>query len=169
VSNLNYSSGRTVPNLVVCKLGAGGRVSIFANDGDLDVIADVIGCFTGSGSGHVAVSPTRLLDTRHGLGARPGPVAGGAEIDVTVAGVGGVAAGAQAVILNVTATNTTADTFVTVYPEGVGRPEASSLNIMAGDTIANLVVAKVGAGGKVRLFNSSGQVHLIADVTGYFI
>jgi uncharacterized protein (DUF1501 family) len=169
VSNLNYATGRTVPNLVVCKLGAGGRVSIFANDGDLDLIADVIGCFTGSGVGHVAVAPTRLLDTRHGLGARPGSVDGGTEIDLTVAGVGGVAAGAQAVILNVTATNTTADTFITVYPEGVGRPEASSLNVMAGDTIANLVVAKVGVGGKVRLFNSSGRVHLIADVAGYFI
>jgi hypothetical protein len=169
VSNLNYTTGRTVPNLVVCKLGAGGRVSIFANDGDLDLIADVIGCFTGSGVGHVAVAPARLLDTRHGLGARPGLVDGGTEIDLTVAGVGGVAAGAQAVILNVTATSTTADTYITVYPEGVARPEASSLNVMTGDTIANLVVAKVGAGGKVRLFNSSGRVHLIADVAGYFI
>ncbi len=39
----------------------------------------------------------------------------------------------------------------------------------AGDTIANLVVAKVGTDGKVRLFNNSGRVHLVADVTGYFI
>ncbi len=114
----------TVPNLVVCKLGAGGRVSIFANDGDLDLIADVIGCFTGSGVGHVAVAPTRLLDTRHGLGARPGLVDGGTEIDLTVAGVGGVAAGAQAVILNVTATSPTADTYITVYPGGCRPPRS---------------------------------------------
>jgi hypothetical protein len=58
---------------------------------------------------------------------------------------------------------------VTVYPNGVKRPEASSLNIVAGGTAANLVVAKVGSNGKVRLYNNGGAVDLIADVTGYFI
>lgn len=169
VSNLNYERGRTVPNLVVCKLGAGGRVSVFASDGELDVIADVVGCFVPDGSGHSAITPTRVLDTRHGLGARRGPVAGGTEIDVAIAGVGGVPAGAQAAIVNVTATGATLDTYVTTYPDGVARPDASSLNVMAGDTIANLVVAKLASNGRIRLFNSSGAVDLIADVTGFFI
>ncbi len=39
---------------------------------------------------------------------------------------------------------------------------------MAGDTIANLVVAKVGTNGMVRLYNHNGAVNLVADVTGYF-
>jgi uncharacterized protein (DUF1501 family) len=169
MSNLNYEVGRTVPNLVVCKLGAAGAVSLFASGGELDLIADVVGCFTSSGAGLVAVTPTRVLDTRIGQGARQGVVGGGTEIDVLVAGVSGVAPGAKAVVLNVTATDTSSDTYVTVYPEGVARPNASSLNVMAGDTIANLVVAKVGSQGKVRLYNHAGAVNLIADVTGYFI
>jgi uncharacterized protein (DUF1501 family) len=169
VSNLNYDAGRNVPNLVVCKLGAGGAVSLYASGGDLDLIADVVGCFTASGAGHVAVTPTRLLDTRTGQGARQGVVGGGSDIELQVAGVGGVAPDATAVILNVTATDTTAGTFVTVFPNGVSRPNASSLNVAAGDTMANLVIAKVGANRSVRLYNHTGAVNLVADVTGYFV
>ncbi len=169
ISNLNYGAGRNVPNLVVCKLGAGGAVSLYASGGDLDLIADVVGCFSSSGAGLVAVTPTRLLDTRIGQGARQGVVSGGTEIDLAVAGAGGVAANASAVILNVTATDTASDTYVTVYPDGVGRPNASSLNVMSGDTVANLVIAKVGTTGKVRLYNHAGAVNLVADVTGYFL
>ena len=72
-------------------------------------------------------------------------------------------------MLNVTATAATEETYVTVYPEGVRRPDASSLNVGQGATIANLVIAKVGSNGKVRLYNDAGGVELIADVTGYFI
>jgi uncharacterized protein (DUF1501 family) len=169
VSNLNYDAGRTVPNLVVCKLGAGGAVSLYASGGDLDVIADVVGCFTAAGSRLVALTPTRVLDTRSGRGARRGPVGGGTEIELAVGGVGGVDPNAKAIVLNVTATNTTSDTYVTVYPNGVKRPTSSSLNVMAGGTIANLVVAKVGTNGRVRLYNHAGGVDLVADVTGYFI
>jgi uncharacterized protein (DUF1501 family) len=169
VSNLNYDPGRNVPNLVVCKLGADGAVSLLANTGELDLIADVVGCFTADGASVVPVAPARLLDTRHGIGARQGVVGPSGEIDLAVTGVGGVDPAASAVILNVTATGAADETFVTVYPDGVGRPDASSLNVARGGTIANLVVAKVGATGRVRLYNDAGEVHLLADVTGYFI
>jgi hypothetical protein len=169
VSNLNFDPGRNVPNLVVCKLGADGAVSLLANTGELDVLADVVGCFTTDGAGVVPVAPARLLDTRHGIGARPGVVGAADEIDLAVTGVGGVDPAASAVILNVTATGAAEETFVTVYPDGVGRPDASSLNVARGGTIANLVVAKVGANGRVRLYNDAGGVHLLADVTGYFL
>ena len=169
VSNLNFEPGRNVPNLVVCKVGAGGSVSLAANAGELDVIADVVGCFSSKGASVVPVAPARLLDTRHGRGARRGPVGPKGEIDLDVTGVGGVDPRATAVVLNVTATGATAETFVTVYPDGVRRPDASSLNVGQGATIANLVIAKVGSNGKVRLYNDAGGVDLIADVTGYFI
>ncbi len=169
VSNLNYAPGRNVPNLVVCKLGADGAVSLLANTGELDLIADVVGCFTADGASVVPVAPARLLDTRHGTGARQGVVGAAGEIDLGVTGVGGVDPAASAVILNVTATGASEETFVTVYPDGVGRPDASSLNVASGGTIANLVIAKVGANGRVRLYNDAGGVHLLADVTGYFI
>jgi uncharacterized protein (DUF1501 family) len=169
VSNLNYEPGRNVPNLVICKLGTDGAVSLLANTGELDLIADVVGCFTADGASVMPVTPARLLDTRHGIGARQGVVGATGDIDLAVAGVGGVDPAASAVILNITATGASEETFVTVYPDGVGRPDASSLNVDRGGTIANLVIAKVGANGRVRLYNDAGGVHLLADVTGYFI
>jgi hypothetical protein len=56
---------------------------------------------------------------------------------------------------------------VTLYPCGSPRPTASNLNYVAGSTVANFVLAKVGAGGKVCIYTQS-TVNLIADVNGYF-
>ena len=102
------------------------------------------------------------------MGGTTGPVGADSTIVLSVLGVGGVpAAGVRTVILNVTAAGPTQDSFITVWPEGT-RPNASNLNTTAGQNIPNLVVAGVGADGKVRLFNKSGSVHLIADVMGYY-
>ena len=49
-------------------------------------------------------------------------------------------------------------------------PLASNLNFVPGQTIPNLVVAKVGANGNIALTNNSpGTVQLIADVAGYYL
>jgi hypothetical protein len=50
----------------------------------------------------------------------------------------------------------------------VSRPLASNLNYAAGQTAPNLVVVKVGPGGKVSLYNYSGSAHLVVDVAGWF-
>ncbi|MFM7535008.1 MAG: hypothetical protein ACKO91_04340, partial [Acidimicrobiales bacterium] len=84
-----------------------------------------------------------------------------------VAGVGGVPAGARAVVLNVTGVEASGDGFVTVWPCGAVRPKASNLNLVRGQSAPNLVVAPVGTGGKVCVFTQSGA-HLLADVSGYF-
>lgn len=65
----------------------------------------------------------------------------------------------------VTATGVTAAGYVTVWPEGP-LPTASNLNPEFVDqSIANLVLAPVGADGKIRLYTSDGT-HLIADRFG---
>ncbi len=75
--------------------------------------------------------------------------------------------GVSAVVLNVTATQPSASSYVTVWPKGETRPLASNLNMAANQTIPNLVVAKVGAGGQVSLYNNNGSTHLVADVAGW--
>jgi hypothetical protein len=88
---------------------------------------------------------------------------------LSVLGRGGVpAAGVGAVLLNVTVTNPTAASYVTVWPDGEPRPTASSLNMVAGQTVPNLVAARLGAQGQVDLFNFTGSTDLIADVVGWF-
>jgi hypothetical protein len=70
--------------------------------------------------------------------------------------------------MNVTATNPTATSYVSVYPAGTTRPSASNLNVVAGQTIPNLVTVAVGAGNKVTLYNNAGTIDLIADLAGYY-
>jgi hypothetical protein len=53
-----------------------------------------------------------------------------------------------------------------VYPCG-SKPNASSLNYVAGQTVPNAVIAPVSAQGDV-CFYSQAPVHLLADVNGWF-
>jgi hypothetical protein len=164
-SSLNYVAGETAPNLVFAQLGAGNRVSFENEFGSTHLIADVVGWIlpaTGSGN-YTPVAPARILDTRSG--AKVGP---DSTLDVTVVGVGGVPSGAKAVVLNLTVTQPSAQTWVTAYPADEPRPTASNLNVVGGQTRPNLVVARVGAGGKVSLYNFNGDTHLVADVVGWF-
>ncbi len=97
-----------------------------------------------------------------------GRIGVGGVREVSVTGVGGVpATGVTAVVLNVTAVAASAGTYATVWPTGEGRPNASNLNLPAGDTRPNLVIVKVGAGGKVSFYNDAGTIDLIADVAGW--
>lgn len=168
-SSLNVTPGTAVSNLVVAPVGAGGHVLLYHDQGATHLVADVLGCFTTTAPGrHVAVTPQRLLDTRRGVGAPAGPV-GRAPVVLQVAGRGGVpASGASAVLLNVTITSPSAATFVTVWPSGAPRPLSSNLLAPSGRTVANMVLATLGADGKVLLYHDAGSAHLLADVVGYF-
>jgi streptogramin lyase len=172
-SNLNFGAGQTIPNLVTVKVGAGGKV-MFANAvGAVDLVADVVGYYDdGSIPGELfsGVSPARILDSRTsvgGWGAKLG--AGEAKAKaLQVAGVAGVPTSATTVVMNVTVTDGDAGSFLQVWPTGAPRPNSSNLNFAAGETIPNLVTVKLGTGGKVSVLNAVGNVHVIADVVGYF-
>ncbi|MGW7429488.1 FlgD immunoglobulin-like domain containing protein [Streptomyces sp. NPDC054861] len=168
-SNLNVTAGKTVPNLVVVPV-KDGKVSFYNRNGSVDLIADVAGYYTltGSGSRFEPVTPSRVMDTRDGTGVARAKVGADKTVSLTVAGKGGVpATGVTAVVLNVTATNPTAGTFVSVHPYGTTRTSASNLNVTAGQTVPNLVVVPV-KDGKVSFYNRNGSVDLIADVAGYY-
>jgi hypothetical protein len=117
----------------------------------------------------VPLTPSRVLDTRNG--ATVGNAAGtGTPLTLNVAGQGGLPTeGVSAVALNVTVTQTANPTigggYVTVYPCGT-RPDTSNLNFVAGETIANSVIAPVSATGDI-CFYVYGTAHLLADISGY--
>ena len=118
---------------------------------------------------YVAITPSRILDTRNGTGAARAPVVGGAALPLVVSGVGGIPpADVTSVVMNVTVTEPTLAGYVTVYPTGEPRPVASHLNFTANQTVPNLVLSKMGTGGMVTLFANAGRTHLVADVVGYF-
>ena len=174
VSNINFVPGQTVPNLVTVKVGANGRVNLFNSAGSTHLLADVAGYYTTTpapGGRFTAVTPARLLDTRSGTGTGGAinPLGQDQSLNLNVTGVGGVpASGVTAVALNVTVDQPTGTGYLTVWPAGEQRPLASTHNYVPGLTVANLVLAKVGANGQVSIYNSAGNTHVVADVIGYF-
>ena len=112
-----------------------------------------------------SANPTRILDTRQPGGAR---IVGGARRTIQVAGLGGVPSDAALVAMNVTVVAPSAAGFLTVYPTGTALPNASNLNFAAGQTVPNLVVARLGSGGQVDVTLSAGTTDLLFDVVGWF-
>jgi glucose/arabinose dehydrogenase len=174
-STLNFqATGETVANEAIVRLGSGGVLNVYSNAG-ADVLADITGYWvstaTSSDGRFVPVTvPTRLLDTREGIGTTKHQVQAGETIDLTVGGAGSPvpATGVSAVALTVTADAPTRGGYVTVWPSGVTRPVVSSVNTNgANDTRSNLVVVPVGANGKVSLY-SLQPLQLVVDVTGWF-
>jgi subtilisin family serine protease len=170
-SNLNYGPGDTIPNAVVTQIGAGGKVCLFTY-APTHLIADINGYYP-TGALYDARPPARLLDSRAGYStvdgndAGIGPRGAGWVTELQVAGRAGIPGDATTASLNVTATETQAPGFVTVYPCGQPVPTASNLNFAPQETIANAVITRIGAGGKVCLFTYA-PTHLVVDVNGSF-
>ena len=169
VSNLNFVTGETVPNLVTVGLGANGAISLYdylySNEGSVDVIVDIVGWFA---AGFNPVTPARIMDTRNGAGGitlKPGETR-----ELSIQGEANLPNGViGAVALNITAVNPSADGgYLTVWPTGTSRPTASSLNFVAGETAANSVIVGVGYDGKINIFNPFGSTDVIVDVAGWF-
>lgn len=114
------------------------------------------------------LTPTRVLDTRNGTGGRRTPLGAEEVLELRLAGVGAVPAGATAVALNLTGTRPSSGTHLTVWPTGAARPETAVLNLRPGATAASLVVAGVGTGGATSVRNLAGTVDLVGDVVGYW-
>ena len=126
---------------------------MFNSQGSVDVAIDVVGWFPVS-AGYGPLDPARIVETRsvpgyttidgqlQGIGA----IGAGQTLSVPVAGRGSVpSTGVSAVALNVTAVDAGAESYLTVFPGGASKPNASNLNVLGGQTIANMVIAKVGA------------------------
>ena len=162
-SNLNLAPGRIIPNAVTVELRPGHKIDLYNLAGSVDLIADLEGYYTPSSTtGLTAQSPTRVLDTRNGIGAL------GGNATYTLDLSGSVPANATAVVLNLTGTNATAGTFVTAWPYGAARPNTSSLNLTPGIDTPNGITVPLGAGGKIDLYNLAGSVDLVADLAGYY-
>ncbi len=181
-SNLNFGAGESIPNLV--QVSVGSRGDIYNYNGSTDELVDVEGysapASTTTGE-FVPLSPVRICDTRPpGSGVTSNQcdtgsnttLSGGKTIQVQVSSISGIPSSATAVVLNVTAVNTTANGgFVTVYPavSSIGSPpNISDLNRSQGETRANLVIVKVGVNNSVDVYNAAGSADLLVDIKGYY-
>ncbi len=187
-SNVNFLAGQDASNLALLRPGSNGKATIVLDGassagGSSHVIIDIVGWFSSStsptrGARLISLAPGRILDTRSGVGSS-GTLGPGASITLPVRGADAVSPSrvdyvpndpnVAGVILNVTATGPTASTFISLQPDPFSSfPTTSSVNLLAGRTKANLVMVPIAADGSIRIFNESGNVHVIADVVGYF-
>ena len=117
-SNLNYSPGAVIANSATVPVGTGGKVCLYTYSAT-NLIVDINGWYPAN-SDFTPTTPTRLLDTR--TTARAGS---GAVTEVQVTGPAGVPSNASAVVLNLTAPDSTEPGgFVTAYPCGGALPDA---------------------------------------------
>ena len=142
---------------VVAGIGTVGSVGAVVDDAGAEAQSTVF----------VAMTPRRVLDTRVGIGGHHGKLA--TDLDVTIRGVADVPDDAVGVVLNVTVTEPTAPSFLAVRPAGETPSTVSNLNYLPGETVANQVTVKLGTGGRIWLHNEVGEVHVVADVAGYYL
>ena len=165
-STLNYDAGSTVANQAVVGVGSDGRIRLKVSQ-RTDVLVDVVGWYPAFGN-LSTTTPTRILDTRSGLGAPTGRLVPGGRIDLAVTGSDVVpASGVDSVLLNVTAARPTKDGNLAVWPTGTTMPNSSSLNFSTGSSVSGLVVAKVGSNGRVSI-RTSAATDVVADVVGWY-
>ncbi|MEV4491730.1 DUF1565 domain-containing protein [Micromonospora coxensis] len=165
-SNLNFVAGQTIPNMVLVPVVNGRTMIHNASSGSTHVVVDLLGRFGADATDVlVPINPVRILDTRPG-----DPIGPTLRTGFRSAYIGFSEPEITAVVANVTATGPTAAGVLAVHPNGAVPAVASNVNFVAGETAANLVMAGVGEGDQVAVWNDSpGYTDVIVDQAGYFI
>jgi uncharacterized repeat protein (TIGR03803 family) len=166
VSTLNNLTGTIVANAAIVPAGTGGEIAAFANN-DTNLVIDINGYFAPAGQGGLSLypaAPCRVIDTRQ-LGP---PFSGTLTPPVDVSnGPCGPPAAARAYVFNATVVPPGALGYLTLWPDGIGRPlQFSTLNAIDGWITSNMAIVST-TNGKVDAY-ASGLTQLILDISSYF-
>ncbi len=126
----------------------------------------------------VPLTPCRIVDTRNPPGPTGGPaLAANTQRSFPIVAMCGVPGTAAAVAMNVTVAQPTDFGDLRIWPAGTSVPLASVINWVPSDlAVANGAIIPLGTDGSGNHVTvqcdmppgSTGNVHLILDVTGYF-
>ena len=167
VSTLNDIPGEVIANAAIVPAGDSGKVSVQPSN-DTDLVIDINGYFAMAGRGGLSLypaAPCRVLDTR-GVG-RGLPFSGTLSPPVDVVnGACGTPATAQAYVFNATVVPQGALGYLTLWPDGELKPNASTLNALDGSISSNMAIVPTN-NGKVDAY-ASGITQLILDISSYF-
>ncbi|MFZ2033803.1 MAG: IPT/TIG domain-containing protein [Candidatus Dormiibacterota bacterium] len=190
-STVNLNAGAVQANRAMVSLGPGtpgspnDAICVYNGLGTINVVIDVNGWYgslsaTAPGYQFQALPPTRICDTRLSTtSCLPlGPIGSNQNHKIPVAGdqdipaFGGVPT-VVAVIANLTAIAPTAKTVLILYPANLPPPNASDVNVEAGEVLPNLVVVQLDTtappyNGEVALYNGAGSVNAVIDIEGWF-
>jgi hypothetical protein len=171
-STLNPDAGAIRSNSVVVGLSAAGSVCFYSPVA-VDLVADLYGYVSsGSGARFTPLTAMRALDTRDpqpalNLGTNGARFSAGSTHEITLAGLRGVPAGAVAMSINVTSTDSLDAGYVTVWPCTASRPTVSALNGSLNTTVANGIQAQLSSRGSLCVYTQV-DMHLIIDVNGFW-
>lgn len=179
VSNLNYTAGQVVANLV--QIGVSNGTICVHSMVRTHVVIDLEGTYDGSGDGllYQSVPPTRLVDTRSGVGS----VYGRPALDAGLLGIWPANApiATTAVPDDVKALVVS---MIAVLPRSSGWAEigpclepayttpyrSSTLNFVTAGVIANQAITptRASSGADICTFATSPAYHVV-DLTGWFV
>jgi len=122
------------------------------------------------------ITPTRILDTRIGLGLSGAFVSGFPRTFGVAGDLGGtrgnvVPSSAIAVTGNLTVTGSNSGGYVYLGPDSTSTPGSSTINFPSGDNRANGVTVPLDSNGSLSaVFKgvAGRSTHLVFDITGYF-
>ncbi|MFJ9907923.1 LamG-like jellyroll fold domain-containing protein [Streptomyces sp. NPDC101152] len=174
-TSLSFNSGNAIASLSGdVPIGTGGTITISVHSNATAVVADISGYYTTSTTGQKfhTLNPTRLVDTRSGIGGSTGAVAALGTYTLTASTTQQVTtATTPTLAAMLTVTNTAGSGYSTAYPTSVGKsnPATSNINWGTGDTLANLTLTPTDTSGQISIYNnSSGNVDFIVDCSGYY-
>ncbi|MGI8665151.1 MAG: RHS repeat-associated core domain-containing protein [Jatrophihabitans sp.] len=175
VSSLTYTAGGgSVSASSIVALAVDGMIKVQASS-SVTMLVDVQGYYTaGNGDpapgGYVPVAPTRIVDTRLGLGLPHAKLALNSTTAVTVGGLAGVPSDASAVFAMLTAVTSSAGGWLDAYPTGTSRPADVSLNYTANTATIMGAAVDLGAGGQFNLWVGTGgsAIDFVLDIVGYY-
>ena len=120
-------------------------------------------------TGFYTLAPCRLVDTRRPTGSALA-LPGGTSRRFPAAGSCGIPVGATALAVNVTVVSPTVAGHLSLFPGDQAPPPSSTVSYAAAQTRATSAVVGLDAAGGLAAYvgQTSGSVHLVVDVTGYF-
>ena len=177
-SNVNYTAKESIANMAIVPLGSDDGIDLVAGGtagATVKAIIDVEGFYTqvpdvaDDGDGFVPVQPTRLIDTRHGIGVTSvGPTD---YLQTDPQTLKGMSAGSAGMAANITV----------VDPSGPGLLNAwdfneltatSTLNFGKGQNVANMALFTWAPGSTdedLYLGTSGPTAGMVVDMFGYFL
>ena len=167
VSTLNNPTATVVANAAIVPAGSNGEITVYPSN-DTDLVIDINGYFAGSGANGLSLYPTvpcRVIDTR-GIGNGQ-PFSGTLSPPVNVPNSPcGIPASARGYVFNATVIPSPTLGYLTLWPDGEGRPVVSTLNAPDGWITSNMAIVP-NLNGAIDAY-AQGTTQLILDISSYF-
>ncbi|MBL8174222.1 MAG: BACON domain-containing protein [Bryobacterales bacterium] len=177
VSSINSPSGRILANSVIVPASANGSIDVHAFN-QSDLILDINGYFApddGVNGLYFFTAPQcRISDSSNATfnGAYGPPIYENESTrSIVLPGqtrCSGLPSNARAFALNTTVLpGGSPMPFLTIYPTGQSRPNASVINAFQGQIVTSAAIVPAGPNGSIDVF-AYRRTHVVVEVSGYF-